>query len=128
MADKKMTIKQGFEKACALYESMGDAEMVEFFKKRIEQLEKKAGSGERKLTPHQLENEQIKVGIIDNMENGTQYTIADMLTTFDCFPLGMTPNRLSALLSQLGPNGSKQIERAVIKGKTYFALAGTLSL
>ena len=41
MSDKKMTIREGFEKARALYEQMGDAEMVAFFDGRIDQLNKK---------------------------------------------------------------------------------------
>lgn len=76
-----------------------------------------------RLTPHQLENERIKDGILDNMEVGVRYTIADMLITFDCFPETMTPNRLSALLSQLGLRGSQQIERTEQDGKAYFSLS-----
>ena len=122
MANKNgMTIREGFEKARAVFEQMGDAEMVAFFEKRIEQ-NAKSSNTERKLTPHQLENENIKEGILDNMCVGTIYSIADMLCTFDCFPENMTPNRLSALLSQLGPKGTQQIERIEQKGKVYFAL------
>ena len=124
MANKNgLTIKAGFEKALAMYKDLGDAEMVAFFEKRLEQNAKKSStSGERKLTPHQLENEKIKEGILDSMIVGTVYSIADMLNTFNCFPEGMTPNRLSALLSQLGPKGSQQIERIEQKGKVYFTL------
>ena len=124
MANKNgLTIKAGFEKALAMYKELGDAEMVAFFEKRLEQNAKKSSnSGERKLTPHQLENEKIKEGILDSMVMGTVYSIADMLNTFTCFPEGMTPNRLSALLSQLGPKGSQQIERIEQKGKVYFTL------
>ena len=124
MANKNgITIKQGFERALSVFEQMGDAEMVAFFSKRLEQEAKKsANRGERKLTPHQIENEQIKEGILDNMSLGTIYSIADMLCTFDCFPENMTPNRLSALLSQLGPKGTQQIERIEQKGKVYFSL------
>ena len=46
-----------------------------------------------------------------------------MLITFDCFPETMTPNRLSALLSQLGPYGTQQVERTEEKGKAYFTLS-----
>lgn len=124
MANKNgLTIKAGFEKALAMYKDLGDAEMVAFFEKRLEQNAKRSShSGERKLTPHQLENEKIKEGILDSMVMGTVYSIADMLNTFNCFPEGMTPNRLSALLSQLGPKGSQQIERIEQKGKVYFTL------
>lgn len=74
------------------------------------------------LTPHQQENERIKEGILDNMTLGTNYSIADMLCTFDCFPENMTPTRLSALLSQLGPRGSQQIDRIEANGKAFFVL------
>lgn len=118
---EKITLKIGFERARKVFEELGDAEMVAFFEKRLEQANKKS-SGERKLTPHQVENEHIKEGILDNMCAGTIYSIADMLCTFDCFPENMTPNRLSALLSQLGPKGTQQIERIEQKGKVYFTL------
>ena len=120
--EKAMTIREGFEKALALYEQMGDAEMVAFFEKRLEQNAKKSSS-ERKPTARQNENEQIKVGVLNNMEVGTQYTLADMLCTFDCFPADITPHRLAALLSQLGTKGSGEIVRTESKGKAYFSLA-----
>ena len=124
MANKNgITIKEGFARAIDTFKTLGDEEMVAFFEKRLEQENKKsANRGERKMTPHQLENEQIKEGILDNMSIGTIYSIADMLCTFDCFPENMTPNRLSALLSQLGPKGTQQIERIEQKGKVYFSL------
>ena len=119
---EKITLKVGFARALEDYKRIGDEEMVAFFEKRLEQANKKSTS-ERKFTPHQVENEHIKEGILDNMENGVQYTTADMLMTFDCFPEGMTINRLSALLSQLGARGTNQIVRTEVKGKAYFALA-----
>ena len=123
MANKNgMTIQQGFERARAVFAEMGDAEMVAFFDKRIEQNAKKSTS-ERKPTQRQTENEQIKVGVLNNMEVGTTYTLADMLCTFDYFPADMTPHRLAALLSQLGAKGSGEIVRTESKGKAYFSLA-----
>ena len=118
---EKITLKIGFTRARDVFAEMGDTEMVAFFDKRIEQASKKS-SGVRKLTPHQLENEKIKDGILENMSAGVVYNIADMLCTFDCFPADMTPNRLAALLSQLGPKGTQQIERIEQKGKVYFTL------
>ena len=119
---EKITMKIGFTRALEDYHKLGNDEMVEFFEKRLEQLNKKSSS-EKKLTPHQQENEKIKDGILDNMEQGVRYTIADMLVTFDCFPETMTPQRLSALLSQLGARGSNQIVRSEEKGKAYFSIA-----
>lgn len=121
MADK-ITQKIGFTRAKEMYEQLGDTEMVEFFEKRLAQLEKRS-TAERKLTPHQQENETIKQGIVANMENGVRYTIADMLVSFDCFPETMTAQRVSALLSQLGERGTKEIVRTEEKGKAYFVLA-----
>lgn len=119
---EKITMKQGFTRAIEDYRKIGDADMVAFFEKRLEQACKKSNS-ERKLTPHQVENEHIKDGILESMEQGVQYTIADMLVTFGCFPAEMTPQRLSALLSQLGSRGTNQIVRTEVKGKAYFSLA-----
>ncbi len=96
--------------------------MIAFFEKRIEQNAKKT-STERKPSARQTENEEIKKGILNNMEVGTQYTLADMLVMFDCFPADMTPHRLAALLSQLGAKGSNEIVRTESKGKAYFSLA-----
>lgn len=123
MANKNgMTIREGFERALALYTEMGDAEMVEFFQKRLEQNAKKSTS-ERKPSARQTENEAIKVGILNNMERGERYSTLDMLGAFDCFPADMTTQRLAALLSQLGAKGTKQVVRTEEKGKAYFSLA-----
>ncbi len=123
MANKNgMTIQQGFERALALYKEMGDAEMIAFFEKRLEQNAKKSTS-ERKPTARQNENEQIKVNILNNMEVGVQYTLLDILSTFPNLPEDMTTHRLAALLSQLGAKGSGEIIRTEGKGKAYFSLA-----
>ena len=119
---EKITLKVGFARALEDYKRIGDEEMVAFFEKRLEQANKKSAT-ERKLTPHQIENETIKAGILEAMDEGVQYTIADMLNTFECFPATMTAQRLSALLTQLGANGTQQIVRTEVKGKAYFAIA-----
>ena len=85
MASKnEMTIKQGFERALNDYKRIGDAQMVAFFEKRLAQ-ENKRAIAERKLTPHQLENERIKEDILDNMQVDKLYSITDMFCEFNCF-------------------------------------------
>ena len=96
--------------------------LVEFCEHRIEQNAKKSDAP-RKLTPQQEKNEQTKQGILANMEVGKQYTIGDMLMTFDCFEPTTSPQRVSALLSQLGAKGTGQIVCTEDKGKAYFSLA-----
>ncbi len=120
MANKNgITIKAGFEKALAMYRELGDAEMVAFFEKRLEQNAKRSAT-ERKLTPHQLENQRIKEALVNEMADGVVYSIGEMLASFECFPDGMTANRLSALLTQL--RGENLIKRTEVKGKAYFEL------
>ena len=134
------TQKQGFEALVALiqtgepkYETVSKAgdktvvkpnldTLVDFLTHKIEQADKKSDTP-RKLTPQQEKNEQTKQGILANMEVGKQYTIGDMLMTFDCFEPTTSPQRVSALLSQLGAKGTGQIVRTEDKGKAYFALA-----
>ena len=96
--------------------------VVEFLNHKIAQLDKQADTP-KKLTPQQEKNEQTKQGILANMEVGERYTIGDMLTTFDCFETGTSPQRVSALLSQMGAKGTGQIVRTEDKGKAYFSLA-----
>lgn len=114
-----ITIKAGFERARDVFAQMGDTEMVEFFEKRIAQNAKRSAS-ERKLTPHQLENQRIKEALVNEMADGVVYSIGEMLASFECFPDGMTANRLSALLTQL--RGENLIKRTEVKGKAYFEL------
>ena len=97
------------------------AEAEQWIAHKIAQLDRKSTT-ERKLTPRQQENEQIKDCILNSMELGKQYTIADMIVDFE-FPCILTVQRLSALLSQLGAKGTNQIVRTEVKGKAYFEKA-----
>lgn len=96
--------------------------LIEWMEYRIEQAAKKSDSP-KKLTERQKQNEQVKDGILSNMEVGERYTIGDMLMKFDCFEAGTSPQRVSALLSQMGAKGTGEIVRTEEKGKAYFSLA-----
>lgn len=96
--------------------------LIEFIDSRLAQLDKKANAP-KKLTPQQEKNEITKRGILANMEVGERYTISDMLIGFDCFDAETSPQRVSALLSQLGARGTGEIVRTEEKGKAYFSLA-----
>ena len=98
--EKTMTIREGFERARADYEAMGNAEMVAFFEKRLEQVAKK-NSGERKPTAKQVENAGIKDAIVEWMEQGVLYAAADVAKNCPaCADLKV--QRVSAMLSQIG--------------------------
>lgn len=96
--------------------------LIEFIDSRLAQLDKKSNAP-KKLTPQQEKNEITKRGILANMEVGERYTISDMLIGFDCFDAETSPQRVSALLSQLGARGTGEIVRTEEKGKAYFSLA-----
>ena len=89
---------------------------------RIGWPKKGAGGVEDELTPMQKKNEETKRGILANMEIGGKYSISDMLIGFDCFDAETTPQRVSALLSQLGPGGSGEVMRVEKNGRAYFLL------
>lgn len=119
MADKKMTIREGFEKARAVFAEMGDAEMVAFFDGRIEQVAKKNAS-ERKPTPKQVENEGVKSAIAEWMEHDVLYACADVAKQCPaCAELSV--QRVSALLTQMGKAGIVNVSED--KRKKFYALA-----
>lgn len=119
MTEKTMTIREGFERARADYEAKGDAEMVAFFEKRLEQVAKK-NSAERKPTAKQTENAGIKDAIAAWAEPDVLYTAADV--TKNCPACeGLTVQRVSALLSQMGKAGVFTVTEE--KRKHFYSLA-----
>ena len=117
--EKKITVREGFEKARALYEQMGDAEMVAFFEGRLAQVEKK-NSGTRKPSAKQTENAGIKQEIVSWMEPGQAYVAGDVAKECPACE-GMSIQRVSALLSQLGKDGTLTVE--IDKRKHLYMLA-----
>ena len=116
-----MTIREGFEKALAYYESVNDAEMVEFFTKRLEQVEKK-NSAERKPTAKQTENAGFKADILAWMEIGFQYACADVVKGVPSIVAsGLTAQRVAQMLKQLVDEG--KVVKTEEKRKSFYSLA-----
>ena len=85
------------------------------------QLEKRsAKSGERKPTKTQVANESFKQVIVDNMEPGRLYTIAELVKEIP-FGEDLSSQRVSALVTQLKKAGT--VIRTEDKRKAYFSLA-----
>lgn len=121
MTNGKMTIREGFEKARAYYESVGDTQMVEFFDARLVQVEKK-NSAERKPTAKQVENSLFKTDILNFMESGKEYTSADITKGVPSIvAAGITASRVAAMMGQLFKDGS--LNRTEVKGKFVYTLA-----
>lgn len=118
---KKMTKKEMFAQLLNNYNLTSDE--IAFINKEIELLEKKNG-GAKKPTKQQMANADIKDSILDAMESGQKYRIADLLKVVDNLPEDMTPQRMSALIRQLKLEGA--VIRTEEKRVAYFTKADQL--
>lgn len=112
-----MTKKEMFEKIAKI--NAADAEIVEFCNHEIELLNRK-GSGNRKPTKNQLENESFKHNILEVLaEADRPLTVNEIMANA---PLnGLTNQRVSALITQLKKAGL--VVRVEEKRKAFFSLA-----
>ena len=115
---KKMTKKEMFAQILANYNLTEDE--ITFINHEIELLDKKNGAI-KKPTAKQTANEGIKGAILDAMENGERYRIADLLKVVVDLPEDMTPQRMSALVRQLILEGA--VTRTEEKRVAYFSKA-----
>ena len=93
--------------------------LTDFINHEIELLEKK-NSGEKKPTAQQVANDAIRKEILDNMVEGKQYTITDIIKEIPACA-DLTNQRVSALMRQLIED--KMVVRTEDKRKAYFSLA-----
>lgn len=84
------------------------------------QLEKRS-TAERKPSARQVENEVLKQSIVEVMEANRLYSVGEMVKEFTFFPADITPQRVSALMTQLVE--ANKVERIVEKRKVYFKIA-----
>ena len=95
------------------------ADVAEKVQGMLTQLEKRS-SAERKPSARQVENEKLKGEIVNSMEEGRKYSVGEMIKEFSFFPADITPQRVSALMTQLVD--AKLVEREVVKRKVLFFL------
>ena len=93
------------------------ADVAEKVQGMLAQLEKRS-SAERKPSARQLENGALKQSILDAMEVNRLYSVGEMIKEFTFFPTDITPQRVSALMSQLVVD--RKVIREVDKRKVYF--------
>lgn len=120
---KKMTKRERFTALLNLEAVKNDAEMTAFIEHEIELLDNKrlsASTGERKLTPKQVENETIKEAMLEVMEPNRLYTITELIKVTPNVPEDMANQRMSALVAQCVTAG--KIERVMDKRKALFRL------
>ena len=119
MANKKMTKKDYFNSLLKIEAVKSNPAYVEFINHEIELLEKK-NSGEKKPTAQQVANDSIRKEILDNMVEGKQYTITDIIKEIPACA-DLTNQRVSALMRQL--KDDHLVVRIEDKRKAYFSLA-----
>lgn len=117
-----MTKKEMFAEIVTVVESAEVAEekrteMVDFLNHQIDLLASRKSSGSRKPTAKQLENENLKEQIKGLLLEG-RATCGELAKALD-----ITGQRCSALLRQLGEDGTKEVVKTMEKKVAYFSLA-----
>ena len=119
MANKKMTKRDYYNSLLKIEAVKSDSNLVDFINHEIELLNKK-NSADKKPTAQQMANEGIRKEILDNMVEGKQYTITDIIKEIPACA-DLTNQRVSALMRQLIED--KMVVRTEDKRKAYFSLA-----
>ena len=118
---RKPTQRDRYAEIREILASAGRDDLVEFVDGRVAQLDKK-NSAERKPTAKQVENAGFKADIVAYMEQGVQYTSADIAKSVPALvEAGVSANRVTAMLTQLVNDGA--IVRTVDKRKSFYSLA-----
>lgn len=95
-------------------------QITEWCNKKIDQLARKSANGTSKPTKTQEANEVIKGIILDVLrENGGFMTISEIQSANEALA-DLKNQKMSALLRQLGVDGSNQVEKKIEKRVTYF--------
>lgn len=101
-----------------IMKGLTNADEIAFIQHEIELLENKKASV-RKPTANQVENENLKVEIVDFLHNGERFTITEMMEQIPSLK-ELTNQRVSAILKQLVDGGV--VVKAYEKRKAYFSL------
>lgn len=120
-SNRKPTKRDRFNALLAIPAVAEDAELVEFINHEIELLDKK-NTAERKPTAKQVENAGFKADILAWMEPDIKYLSADVAKGVpSIIAAGISPNRVTAMLTQLVNDGA--VIRTEDKRKSYYSLA-----
>ena len=120
-SNRKPTKRDRFNALLAIPAVTKDIELVEFINHEIELLDKK-NTAERKPTAKQVENAGFKADILAWMEPDTKYLSADVAKGVpSIIAAGISPNRVTAMLTQLVNDGA--VIRTEDKRKSYYSLA-----
>lgn len=118
---KKLTKKDRFNQLLEIPAVQADAEMVAFIEHEIELLSNKNKADNKKPTAKQLENEALKVELLNYMEANTLYTISDFQKQVEACA-DLSNQKIAAVLRQMKDN-DKTVEKVEDKRKVYWKLA-----
>lgn len=114
---KKMTKKEMFNQ---ILTHLTDAEEIAFINHEIELLDRKHSNDKEKApTKTQVENEKLKIAILECMETGVRYTITDLMTIVPELK-GKTNQKVNSLITQMKNDG--KVERIYEKRVAYFTV------
>ena len=113
-----MTKREMFVAIGNVAEVAANEEMKSFIEHQIELLDNRKSSGERKPTPRQKENEVLKEQILELLAEGRK-TCGEIVKALDI----PSSQRCSALLRQMGADGTKEVVKTMEKKVAYFSLA-----
>lgn len=117
-----MTKREMFVAIANVAEVAANAEMVDFLNHQIELLDSRKSSTSKTPTKTQKENASIKATILDVLsEAGHAMTISEMLQ--DERLSAYSNQKMSALLRQLGEDGTKEVHKFKDKKVTLFEIA-----
>lgn len=117
-----MTKREMFVAIANVAEVAANAEMVDFLNHQIELLDSRKSSTSKTPTKTQKENASIKATILDVLsEAGRAMTISEMLQ--DERLSAYSNQKMSALLRQLGEDGTKEVRKFKDKKVTLFEIA-----
>lgn len=118
---KKLTKKDRFNQLLEIPAVQADTEMVAFIEHEIELLSNKNKADNKKPTAKQLENEALKIELLNYMEVNTLYSISDFQKQVEACA-DLSNQKIAAILRQMKDN-DKTVEKVEDKRKVYWKLA-----
>ena len=118
---KKLTKKDRFNQLLTIPAVQVDTELVAFIEHEIELLSNKNKADNKKPTAKQLENEALKVELLNYMEVDTLYSISDFQKQVEACA-DLSNQKIAAVLRQMKDN-DKTVEKVEDKRKVYWKLA-----
>ena len=118
---KKLTKKDRFNQLLEIPAVQADTELVAFIEHEIELLSNKNKADNKKPTAKQLENEALKIELLNHMEVNTLYSISDFQKQVEACA-DLSNQKIAAILRQMKDN-DKTVEKVEDKRKVYWKLA-----